>query len=59
MVAAGLLPFWGDRAELPDDAVTGADPRLLPPTRSLIPTVNIAPAKGWPDGMSPLPERRW
>ncbi len=31
----------------------GAQPTLPPPRTSLVPTVNIAPAIGWPDGVSP------
>ncbi len=31
----------------------GPDPALPPPDVSVIPTVNIAPAKGWPAGASP------
>ena len=33
----------------------GADPALPAPERSFIPTVNIAPAKGWPEGALPTP----
>jgi glucose/arabinose dehydrogenase len=32
---------------------TGPQPTLPPPNRTLIPTVNIAPAKGWPEGAKP------
>ncbi len=31
----------------------GPDPALPAPQSSLVPTVNIAPAKGWPAGMTP------
>ena len=31
----------------------GAQPTLPPPRMSLVPTVNIAPAIGWPDGVLP------
>jgi hypothetical protein len=31
----------------------GPNPELPPPKTSLIPTVHIAPAKGWPDGVAP------
>lgn len=33
----------------------GAQPTLPAPVRQLIPTVNIAPAKGWPAGQMPQP----
>jgi glucose/arabinose dehydrogenase len=43
----------GDVAKLPPSAQIGPDPVLPPPTKTLIPTVHIAPAKGWPDGAKP------
>jgi glucose/arabinose dehydrogenase len=53
--AAGLaLAGCGDRATLPPTADFGANPTLPAPHESLIPTVNIAPAKGWPDGGAPI-----
>ncbi|WP_337971665.1 sorbosone dehydrogenase family protein [Acinetobacter lwoffii] len=33
----------------------GSDPDLPKPQSSLLPTVNIAPAKGWPAGEMPIP----
>ena len=45
----------GDVATLPDQADTGPQPVLAQPKPSTIPTVNIAPAKGWPEGMTPVP----
>ena len=38
----------GERAKLPETAAKGPSPTLPEPTKTLIPTVNIAPAKGWP-----------
>ena len=38
---------------LPEGSNVGADPKLPAPQRSLIPTVDIAPATGWPDGVAP------
>ena len=32
----------------------GPNPELPPPTKSLLPVVNIAPAKGWPVGVIPI-----
>jgi glucose/arabinose dehydrogenase len=43
----------GDRATLPDSADTGPTPVLPPPHATLIPTVNIARAVGWPAGARP------
>ncbi len=48
-----FLTGCGDSAKLPEQASTGADPKLPPPQKSLIPTVNIATAKGWPTGQKP------
>jgi glucose/arabinose dehydrogenase len=41
-------------AELPVSAGTGMDPVLPPPAHRLIPTVNVAPAIGWPAGSRPM-----
>jgi glucose/arabinose dehydrogenase len=40
---------------MPERAATGADPVLPSPDRSLIPVVDIAPARGWPSGTTPAP----
>jgi glucose/arabinose dehydrogenase len=50
-----LLAGCGDVAKLPVEAGTGPQPQLPPPTKSLIPTVNIAPATSWPQGATPTP----
>lgn len=42
-----------DVAQLPVEAGMGPQPQLPAPRESLIPTVNIATAKGWPDGATP------
>ena len=34
---------------------SGNNPALPSPSRALLPTVNIAPARGWPDGAMPTP----
>lgn len=41
-------------AKLPPSASYGAHPTLPAPNHALIPTVNIAPAKGWPDDIIPV-----
>jgi hypothetical protein len=51
----GALTACGDMALLPPEAGMGANPTLPPPQNRLIPTVNIAPAKGWPEGVKPVP----
>ena len=47
------LAGCGDDASLPVAAGTGPNPQLPAPKSSLIPTVNIAPARGWPAGGTP------
>ena len=47
------LAACGEMAKLPVSAGTGPQPVLPPPQTTLIPTVNIAPAKGWPPGATP------
>jgi glucose/arabinose dehydrogenase len=47
------LAACGDVATLPLSAGTGPQPTLPPPRVGLIPTVNIAPARGWPLGRMP------
>ena len=53
LAVVAALVACGDTAKLPDTAGMGATPTLPKPVTSLIPTVNIAPAKGWPAGMMP------
>ncbi len=48
------LAGCGDVASLPESASVGPHPVLPPPHATLIPTVNIAPAKGWPAGATPV-----
>jgi glucose/arabinose dehydrogenase len=47
------LSACGDVATLPVSAGSGSQPTLPPPQHTLIPTVNIAPAQGWPIGATP------
>ena len=58
LLLAGLLLLsiagCGEIATLPESAGFGPQPALPPPVSTLIPTVNIAPAKGWPAGTAPL-----
>jgi glucose/arabinose dehydrogenase len=55
MLLAALLGLsaCGDSADLPVSAGTGPDPQLPSPTRTLFPTVKVAPVKGWPAGGKP------
>lgn len=47
------LGACGEMATLPIAAGTGPQPTLPAPQQTLIPTVNIAPAIGWPAGATP------
>jgi len=57
-LAAGALMLGlagcGDVATLPVEAGYGPSPKLPEPVESLIPTVNIAEATGWPAGRTPI-----
>jgi glucose/arabinose dehydrogenase len=55
LVLASLsLAACGEVARLPVSAGTGPTPTLPEPTKTLLPTVNIAPAQGWPPGATPV-----
>ncbi len=49
------LTACGEMATLPVSAGTGPQPALPAPQHALLPTVNIAPAQGWPQGTTPHP----
>ena len=51
----GALAGCGETAKLPESAGFGPNPQLPEPNKTLIPTVNVAPAKGWPEGGKPTP----
>jgi glucose/arabinose dehydrogenase len=53
-LAAASVVACGSVARLPVAAGTGPHPVLPEPERSLIPVVNIAPAKGWSAGQVPV-----
>src|SRR5262249_16960937 len=50
---AAFLVTRGDHPKLPETAATAPSPPLPEPTKTLIPPVHIAPAKGWRDGAKP------
>jgi len=55
LVLASLsLTACGEVARLPVSAGTGPTPTLPEPTKTLLPTVNIAPAQGWAPGTTPV-----
>ncbi|HTN65926.1 MAG TPA: sorbosone dehydrogenase family protein [Burkholderiaceae bacterium] len=47
------LSACAEMATLPVEAGIGPNPTLPAPNPTLVPTVNIAPAKGWPAGAKP------
>jgi glucose/arabinose dehydrogenase len=55
LAAVLLLSACAEMAKLPVEAGIGPTPKLVEPRPGLLPTVNIAPAKGWPEGAAPTP----
>ena len=56
LVLAGVAVYLfatRESARLPIEATMGPNPKLPPPRHTSIPTVHIAPAKGWPQGATP------
>src|SRR6476620_3193007 len=53
VLAAFALLAGCEKATLPLKAGTGPEPTLPPPAHTLLPTVHIAPAKGWAEGAKP------
>ncbi|EFQ61849.1 L-sorbosone dehydrogenase [Pseudomonas fluorescens WH6] len=54
MMLAGSLVACGETSTLQVADGTGPSPQLPEPNKTLIPTVNIAPAVGWPEGAKPI-----
>ena len=54
LVAVMVLCACGETAKLPAAQGFGPEPQLPLPVKTLIPTVNIAPANPWPDGKLPM-----
>jgi len=52
---AVALSACGEMAKYPEQAGFGPSPTIPPPNITLLPTVHIAPATGWPDGTLPTP----
>jgi glucose/arabinose dehydrogenase len=55
LICAALLAACAEDARLPFAAGTGARPALPEPDQRLVPTVNIAPARGWAADEAPTP----
>ncbi len=54
VLLAVVLSACGEVARLPFSAGTGVNPQLPEPANTVVPTVNIAPAKPWPQGTKPV-----
>ena len=54
-MAAALGAGCGETSRLPPGADVGPRPTLAQPERTLLPTLHIAPATGWPAGRTPIP----
>ena len=54
-MAAATGVHGADTAQLPETAGYGPNPTLPPPARTIVPTVKVAPAKGWPKNAKPTP----
>jgi glucose/arabinose dehydrogenase len=52
-----ILAVYGcaQRAALPPGSGYGPNPALPPPEPTTVPTIEVAPAKGWPAGAKPTP----
>lgn len=50
-----LLYGCGERATLPLEAGIGPSPQLPPPVHTLLPTMQVAPVRGWENGQTPVP----
>ncbi|VVP49183.1 hypothetical protein PS900_05294 [Pseudomonas fluorescens] len=58
VIALGAgLAACGETSRLQVSDGTGPSPRLPEPNKTLVPTVNIAPAIGWPQGAKPVAAR--
>ncbi|HYI11431.1 MAG TPA: sorbosone dehydrogenase family protein, partial [Thermoanaerobaculia bacterium] len=55
LLVLGILLAACESARLPVEAAMGPNPQLVEPNKTLIPTVKIAPAKGWPANVTPTP----
>ena len=55
LLASAILILTGRTAKIPEHEATGPQPVLPQPSETLIPTLNIAAAKGWPASIKPIP----
>ena len=55
VLVAALIILSGRRAQIPEQQATDPQPVLPAPSKRLIPTIDIAKAKGWSNGAKPIP----
>lgn len=55
LAATCLFSACSSGPAMPPEATYGANPPIVAPHKSLFPTLRIAPAKGWPEGVKPTP----
>jgi glucose/arabinose dehydrogenase len=55
LIVAAALAGCGESAKLDVAQGMGPSPKLPPPVKTLLPTLNIAEATGWPAGAAPKP----
>jgi glucose/arabinose dehydrogenase len=53
LVIAFSLFGCAEKSLLPESMTVGSNPSQPEPTRTLVPTVKVAPAQGWPEGVTP------
>ncbi|MCX7303672.1 MAG: sorbosone dehydrogenase family protein [Hyphomicrobiales bacterium] len=53
LASAGLFYFSRESARLPEEQTFGPSPTIPQPSKTLFPTVNIAKASSWPQGVTP------
>src|SRR5688572_26404447 len=54
VLLAVAFPGCSEVSRLPDQADVGPNPTLVEPVKTVIPTVKVAPAKGWQPGTAPV-----
>jgi glucose/arabinose dehydrogenase len=55
ILTIALVAGCGDSAKLTLPETSGVEPAIPEPNTSLLPVINIAPARGWSDGATPSP----
>jgi glucose/arabinose dehydrogenase len=59
VVSAALLTACGDMSTIPEQETWGPNPKLGEVRHTLLPTVNVAEAQGWPAGAQPKAPSGW